>query len=400
MSPSAMSLGVAELRTAPSAPAPREFARRIGRAAVGSLRDLVAPPAGQIPALDALRTCAVLGVIACHVAEAAAHAGSPHDLFCRLPVVRMGWLGVDLFFVLSGYLIGRQLWREYRGTGTVKLAQFALRRGLRIWPLYFATLIFVLAVFGGWERGWVDAAFLSNYVSGGRVPGGWSLATEEHFYILAPLLLVVGGACRLPTERFRPILLACLIGLPVVRFLTASGVLAGLSTFADPFDRIYRPIHAHADGLLVGLLLASARGLDRRRGASAWALAVAAAFFVASWVIRRDVLLFSGAAVFFGAVVWFLLARPAFSRAVLGWRPAFTLSRLSFGMYLNHALLLPVVFGTSARVAPEGATATVGFVLVVAASAGCAALTYVLIESPFLTLRSHLLERRHAEQAA
>src|SRR5262249_7530986 len=76
------------------------------------VRELVKPPSGQNPALDVLRTCAILMVIAAHSLGPAKSVGMADDVFSKFPLVRFGWTGVDLFFVLSGYLIGRQLWRE------------------------------------------------------------------------------------------------------------------------------------------------------------------------------------------------------------------------------------------------------------------------------------------------
>src|SRR5947208_2818681 len=94
------------------------------------LRDLACPPEGRIPALDALRALAVLLVIAGHTRASYLEFGGHESLFTRSPVVRAGWVGADLFYVLSGYLIGRQLWRELARRGTVALGRFVLRRGL------------------------------------------------------------------------------------------------------------------------------------------------------------------------------------------------------------------------------------------------------------------------------
>src|SRR5262249_38367589 len=100
------------------------------------LRGLTHRPAGQVPALDALRTCAVLIVLCAHLTVAYLKHGGIDSWLARFPLVKNGGLGVDLFFVLSGYFIGKQLWRELARTGTIHFSRFVFRRGLRIWPLF------------------------------------------------------------------------------------------------------------------------------------------------------------------------------------------------------------------------------------------------------------------------
>src|SRR5260221_10426293 len=108
---------------------------RMGRSDLfaGSIRDLLHPPTGQITFLDGLRTLAILLVVNAHLsAEFTEVFGSNH--FSRLPFVTDGWIGVDLFFVLSGFFIGGQLWKEIQRTGKDAVGRFILRRGFRIWP--------------------------------------------------------------------------------------------------------------------------------------------------------------------------------------------------------------------------------------------------------------------------
>src|SRR5262249_4481493 len=111
-----------------------------------ALRSLFVPPPGTFPSLDALRTAAIVLVIGNHLAVGGAElAPSPAWNFT---LFRYGWTGVDLFFVLSGFLIGRQLQRELQRTDSVKVPRFLLRRGLRIWPLYFAWVAFLALALG------------------------------------------------------------------------------------------------------------------------------------------------------------------------------------------------------------------------------------------------------------
>src|SRR5262245_20703739 len=108
-----------------------------GQLVLEPLHELNHPPRNAVPALDALRTCAVLFVVVGHAAAAYTSSAGRENAFAHLPWVRNGWIGVDLFFVLSGYLIGNQLWKELLSTHGIDFPRFFLRRSFRIWPLYY-----------------------------------------------------------------------------------------------------------------------------------------------------------------------------------------------------------------------------------------------------------------------
>jgi len=161
----------------------------------GSIRELLHPPSSQIPFLDGLRAIAVLLVINQHMSAQFAKAYGANS-YSGLTLVANGWIGVDLFFVLSGFFIGGQLWKELRDRGTISVSRFVMRRGFRIWPLYFFIFLCVLTfamTFGGGaagkEYGWSDLIFITNFHNRGLVMGSWSLCTEEQFYIVTPLAL-------------------------------------------------------------------------------------------------------------------------------------------------------------------------------------------------------------------
>ena len=159
----------------------------------------------RFPALDGLRGVAVLLVVLAHASQKRLLAEN---------FKFSGELGVVVFFVLSGFLITHLLLEERTRTGQISLSKFYVRRALRIWPLYFAVLgiyIFVLPLFLDPDnfRSIYEAdslrdhyyllaypLFLQNYLLSGSDfhYGGlrvfWSLAVEEHFYLLWPLLLV------------------------------------------------------------------------------------------------------------------------------------------------------------------------------------------------------------------
>src|ERR1041385_5057357 len=105
------------------------------------------------PQLDLLRGIAVLMVIACHY---------PYSHFLE----KIGWAGVDLFFVLSGFLISGLLFTDWKSTGTISLSRFFIRRGFKIYPAFYVFL-FVTAPIGlvghyGWRNFAGECLFIQN----------------------------------------------------------------------------------------------------------------------------------------------------------------------------------------------------------------------------------------------
>jgi peptidoglycan/LPS O-acetylase OafA/YrhL len=199
--------------------------------------------------LDALRAIAILLVLGRHANVA--------ELWTRV-----GWCGVDLFFVLSGFLISGLLFQEYKRFGDIRLKTFWLRRGLKIYPAYYVYTFAVAAVYMFVFRNvpgvkfplrplLVDATFLSSYFQG-LSSQAWSLAIEEHFYFLLPVLLLVLMRARGKKEEpFRSI--------PVVFLAVAvsSLLLRMMARPANPRDYFSYlfPTHLRMDGLFCGVML-------------------------------------------------------------------------------------------------------------------------------------------------
>ncbi len=376
---------------------------RVGTRVLGLFRGAVAelrhPGERRVPFLDGLRALAVLLVISHHVASAI-EVSRPSNLFTRFPAFANGWLGVDLFFVLSGYFIGTQLWKELLRTGTVDLQAFMWRRGLRIWPLYFATYIaaFLLspAHAAAHQYGWTDLLFITNYLDHGIVKGGWSLCSEEQFYLLAPLALLLFG--RRSLGWYRGAILG-LWSLEIVTRIATYVHATGHFLVKDPeaFTRIYTPLHTHSDGLLAGLLVANfalspkpTGGLLAQRNLL---LGLGFAVFLGCWALQSETLNFAGLAVFFATAVWWGLGSGA---RLLSGRFFYIVSRLSFGMYLNHQYMLGVVIDAVMRHIPAGPAlaSSLAYVLLTALSIVLAFGSFCLIEHPFLVLRTAVLRRR------
>lgn len=239
----------------------------------------------RVMQLDILRGIAVLMVLINHKPHYPATDGFWLDDLL-LPFSRALWTGVDLFFVLSGYLVGGLLIAELRKSGRIDLKRFWVRRGLKIWPtyyLYLAFLVVVTAVFyvDHSRPGWLRAAFLvqsvkavyiQNYFQPTlaptvlNIPGThtWTLAVEEHFYFILPLVLVA------LSKRWRT-------ALPIVTLVVFVGCLAlRLRHYHWPMDWRwdYQATHIRIDSLFFGVFLAYLshehpnvlRWVARRRG--------------------------------------------------------------------------------------------------------------------------------------
>ena len=377
--------------------------------AVRPLRNLWQPHASQIGSLDCLRSAAVLMVILYHLREAYLHFGGEASWLTRLPPIKYGIFGVDLFFVLSGYLIGKQLWRELFAEGTISLPRFLLRRGLRIWPLYYSFVVLMMfcAVPSYYRHTdaawWSDFFCLSNYTNRGIVDGSWSLCTEEQFYLLLPLLLL--AVWCLPTLRMRAWWLWGLLALvPVIRLGEWWCLTGDLAPHNDFFvERMSFPIHVRCDGLVAGVLIAryEQRGpssLTPRWIASPWLvlLALLAGGGLCWW--QRWIFCFAAASWIFAAIAANLIARPWLLAQFFQSRVFFWLSRLSFGMYLNHMYLFaPLARWSLANVPGAASYPLFHFVVASAALVSLSALvavaTYCLVEHPFLALRDAWLKQ-------
>lgn len=105
--------------------------------------------------------------------------------------ITKGDLGVDLFFVISGFLIGTILFKELKRTGTLNFKIFYTRRFLRLLPVYIFSMILGLYFIEGdnWKTAWSNLLYINNYVRGSYMGWTWSLAIEEQFYIVIPFLI-------------------------------------------------------------------------------------------------------------------------------------------------------------------------------------------------------------------
>jgi len=194
--------------------------------------------------LDVLRAIAVLSVIG--------HHSDYYPLWTKA-----GWVGVDLFLVLSGFLISGLLFQEYKDTGKIRVRRFLVRRGLKIWPSYYLLLIGATCLYFYNRSAMSKGQLLSNlFIVQNYLPGHpnylilshtWTLALEEHFYLLLPLLLVFLIAIR-KGSPFRII--------PVLSVIIAVVCLCFRFTLIpDRPDHLAWATHMRIDGLFGGVTL-------------------------------------------------------------------------------------------------------------------------------------------------
>ena len=160
---------------------------------------------------------------------------------------RVGGVGVNLFFTLSGFLVGGLLLKEYKNTHSINGWKFLGRRAFKIWPPFYALILFHTVV-GHHDRSdffWQNFFQVQNYF-GSSIKQTWSLAVEEHFYIFLTVLLVL-LAKRGP--RFIISTLAALCILTIAMRIDAVS--------HDNLDAAFRETHLRIDSLLYGVILAA-----------------------------------------------------------------------------------------------------------------------------------------------
>jgi peptidoglycan/LPS O-acetylase OafA/YrhL len=339
----------------------------------------------HVPALDGLRGLAIVMVVGYH-------------LHGRL--LKGGHVGVDLFFVLSGFLITALLLQEWEERGAISFPRFYARRALRLLPaLYLVLAVYLLALripgldrvlreragADPWHPAVYAATYISNWTRGRGVSMGalahtWSLSVEEQFYLLWPLLLALALRARWPYRRL-------MIGIALAA--AASAVHRALLWHYrdDPLDvfRIYDGIDTRADALLIGcltaLLLASgahhsvpARLLNRTNRAGLLLLAVTAQCvrFSSSGMFYGGMTLVAAAS---GVLILSLSTQPyGRLQALLQSAPLIWLGRRSYGLYLWHYPLFMLT---------PSWPAVCRILLALAA----AALSFAVIEKPALRLK-------------
>jgi peptidoglycan/LPS O-acetylase OafA/YrhL len=324
--------------------------------------------------LDGLRGLAVAAVVAYHFGW-----------------IDGGFLGVDAFFVLSGFLITSLLVAEHRRDGRIALGDFWARRARRLLPALLL-LVTVLVMFAqkdvlradvlstlgyvaNWHQVWTGASYFDLFAESSPLKHAWSLAVEEQFYIVWPLVVAV--VLRFAGRRT----LGALCGVGMIASAVA---MAAWYTPGDP-SRVYYGTDTRAQLLFIGALAALLPRLrvPRAVGAAALASSIVMMFTVSD----QDAFLYRGGMLGHGllvaAAISAVVAHPgAIVSRVLGANPLRGLGKVSYGVYLWHWPVL--VLCTPERVGVSGFRLDLVRLAIIAVAT---AVSYYLVEQPIRHLR-------------
>lgn len=353
-------------------------------------------------ALDGLRTIAVAFVVLYHF---------------HVPGFGGGFIGVNVFFALSGYLITSILLREHRATGRIRLGSFWLRRILRLYPALLAmvlvgvTLWTLLGNDGGANVEPQSAALLAlsytgnlarslGHLSQGVFAPTWSLATEEQFYLVWPPILLL-----LLARRARPGVMIAALGALVIASSAAGWLLYDDRGGSATPDVYFNPVFNVAP-LLMGCILALALSGERMRRAlagrigSVLALVGLGGIIAIQFMITADWkqvpamfgLVLPAVGVASACFIAGTASRRSLVSRVVSWRPLAWFGRnMSYSLYLWHVVVLDLVL-----MAFSGPVARV---IAIAGALLAAGLSHFFIERPFGRLKERW-EPKRAERAA
>jgi peptidoglycan/LPS O-acetylase OafA/YrhL len=350
----------------------------------------------KIPQLDALRGIAILLVIA-H--NASLHYGTTSYLH---PLLDRGWMGVDLFFVLSGFLISGILLDTKESPNYFR--NFYARRVLRIWPLYYCLLAFMfvvlphvsaaqgVAIFAKSSPWWAYPFFLQNFLlplstdAAGPLGVTWSLAIEEQFYLVWPIIV------RLLSKRQLAILAIVEIAAsPVLRYFLAAHHI-----------HIYANFFCRLDGLMLGAFLAALvrwKDFVRERyiGLALAVLAVATPLAVIMDLRRAEWIVFTFTSLAAGAIVYLAMFwRQNWFQWPLANRFLLFTGTISYGLFLLHKIAFAGVDGLRVNSVLHPFV-TLG--VIVLGSYVLAIISWNVLEQPCLRLKRYFELRRRSAGA-
>jgi len=374
----------------------------------------------RIKTLDILRFVAVIGVIGAHSYPLTNFDGyDPVSVAISSVWHEIGGRGVNLFFVLSGFLVSGLLFKEYKETGEIQVKRFYVRRGFKIYPAFYFFLACSLAydlihqalsrvpVDVPLDRYGASALFVQNYYEPLKMVWfhTWSLPIEEHFYIMLPVLLVgLGAAAKWRTDAFR--------NLPALFLVIAVLIPANrifLELTRDPsLSYAGYWTHLNIDQLFFGVLLSyywhfhPERIAFLKRNPEKAVLGAVVLFGAAYLTLRTGFLAFSlsGTLTYlsFGTILIAALNSDRFARFgdTKTGRSAAYLGKYSYSIYLWHA---PVKFTSFYffNLADPGPYLLFRMnLLYLVLSLVVGVIAAKLIETPFLKLRDRMYARKPA----
>lgn len=332
-----------------------------------------------------------------------------------------GWTGVDLFFVLSGFLIAAPLFGLMLENKAISLPEFFIKRGFRIIPIYLFIVAIYFTIPAFWEKPalpplWKFLTFTQNFgfdiKNFGTFSHVWSLCVEEHFYLILPFALIGLVHFRVARKGWVLLLLLFLAGF-ILRWASwhfLVGPHQGQSNFGVLWYRfIYYPTYNRLDGLLAGVAIAAlftfrpaARKLVSGFGNIIFIIGIF--ILVGAWFVCREqysfyatIFGFPLVSIGFGFLVTAAICPSCFLYRFKS-RFLSLVARLSYPLYLVHKGVIHVAQPQIAKIGVDPK----GNLMLVLCLLTAFVVAYVLnktIEKPFLRLRSLLLVKWIAFQS-
>ena len=346
------------------------------------------PGPRRIPSLDGLRAISIVLVMVSHL------IGTDHfpvrDGGALAPFGDLGYLGVRIFFVISGFLITTLLVREHEKTGTISLREFYVRRAFRIFPAAYVfvgvmLLLGALGVFQFRDRDALHALTYTmnyHYLRSWELGHLWSLSVEEQYYLLWPALVLLVGP-----PRVAKLALAMIVLAPVMRVLAWFLMPYRDDVMAEAYPCV---MDAIAAGSLLAVLqprLAGLRAYDRFvRSRAFWLVPVVMLAMNRQLRVSFDVTLGIPLQIAAIAVIVDRVVRVDRGHVfrLLNWAPMVWLGTLSYSLYLWQEPFLNHKAHALVNVFP----------LNVALALACAVASHYLVERPFFRFRDAWASRR------
>ena len=396
-----------------------------------NLTTLFNPPPSNFTSIDGLRAISILLVIAFHVVWLRGEYVGPAAWTAivsdpALSILLRGDLGVDVFFVISGFLIAHLLITEYRTRGTISIRQFYVKRAVRLLPAYFfvLTIVWVLKILDGQacETLWANVLFINNFVSAERqcMPWSWSLAVEVHFYIAFPFALLL--LYRLQRSQLTCLFLILLVGV-AVRGVTNLQNNQHIPIVAEPwvdldqyieafnvYDKTYTRFGALVCGVIAAYLYHNNGAVDylersRVEAFTGFLLAAMCMMVIVvplvrapdtHWMPIAEFLYLALDRYIFSAAIAYLLLLSLCMHGpgriigtLLSSRIWYPIAQLSYSTYLVHVIVVTVCYRYFLNPMNLSYAAFLGDLLITIVLSLLAALVvYVSIERPMMSLRS------------
>lgn len=362
----------------------------------------------RFPALDGVRAVAILLVLMRHCYDRPLKDVSGINLAVQY-VMSFGWIGVQLFFVLSGFLIGGIIYGQLE-VHEFSFKMFYLRRALRILPVSFFYLAVVYHDWLAFDKATLyNFLFLNNYLGLGFTDHFWSLNVEEHFYLFFPAFFVLLHWLlrRSDSVKFLVIvIIALILFVWAMRYYIA--VVHPIQLLFP--DGVQTASHWQIDYFLFGVLAAvlQAHGLVPRRVWLSWLLLLTPVFYFGQAYLTDQIVTtpyfnptsinFAVLAPLYGVygfvVVLCAATQENIVTRILSLKVFRWIATLSYSMFIWHLLVIYVLHGIINQVLSRCSSpgVAVGFVLITVLTGTLliALVSYILVEKPFLILRNRL----------